>query len=205
MSEFAVIIDMDKTVLPTWQFVADVAQTLEAKFDIDKRLFYDQVDGRHVQSVDNLRHYDFFAHIRDLGLNADEVEAHILSAFGDRDYVYDDVSRFLDFLTTEVKPSSTILLTYGEARFQHLKYRCAPTLGSLSCVDILEPKGPYISKHFPETCGLVIDDKTIDALPASFTHVWLTRDAPQSDKTYNSLVEIEERWPEIVKASSIPP
>lgn len=205
MSELAVIIDMDKTVLPTWQFVADVAQTLEAKFGVDRQLFYDQVDGLHIQSVNNLRHYDFFAHIRDLGLNADEVETHILSAFGDRDYVYDDVPRFLNFLTTEVKPNPAILLTYGETRFQHLKYKCAPTLGSLSCLDILEPKGPYISRYFPETRGLVIDDKTIDGLPARFTHVWLTRDTLQSDQGYSSLIKIEERWPDIVKASSIPP
>lgn len=201
MSEIAVVIDMDKTVVPTWEFMSDVAQALEAGFNVDQRQFYEQIDGRHIMGHDNLRHYDFFEHIRSLGFDDDEVEDYILQAFNGRDYVYDDVPQFLDFLSSEVKPDLVTLLTYGEHRFQHLKYKCAPTLGRLACVDILQPKGPYIEEHFANYRGVIIDDKPVANLPGNFKGVLLERDADPSDAhRYSSLSQIKRRWPDIALA-----
>ncbi len=210
MSELAVIIDMDKTVVPTWDFMSDVAQALDDGFEVSKDQFYGDVDSLHIAGVDNLRHYDFFAHVRELGLDADEVEGYILQVFKERDYVYDDVSQFLDFLLSDVRPDLATLLTYGERRFQYLKYKCAPTLGSLTCIDILEPKGKYIEEHFAGYRGVVIDDKPIAGLPANFQGVLLERDALPSDtQRYSSLSQVKERWPDIVHAlastTPIPP
>lgn len=199
MSEFAVIIDLDKTVVPTWKFMFDVTQTLEVGFGIDREQFYGQVDGLHIIGHNNLRHYDFFEHVRGLGLDSDEVESYILQAFEGRNYVYDDVPQFLDFLLSEVNPDLALLLTYGEQRFQHLKYKCAPVLGGLACIDTLEPKGHYIEKHFAGSHGVVIDDKPIDALPANFRGVLLERDvrSPSGGQSYNSLYQVRQQWSEI--------
>lgn len=201
MSELAVIIDMDKTVVPTWEFMSDVAQALQAGFSVDQGQFYGQIDGRHITGHDNLRHYDFFEHVCSLGLDGDEVEDYILQAFSGRDYVYDDVPQFLDFLLSEVRPDMATILTYGEHRFQHLKYKCAPSLGRLGCVDILQPKGSYIEEHFANYRGVIIDDKPVAGLPGNFKGVLLERDAEPSDAhKHSSLFQIKERWPSIAHA-----
>jgi hypothetical protein len=201
MSETAVIIDMDKTLVPSWKFMSDVAQALSEGFGIDKKRFYDDVNALHIVGNDNLRHYDFFTHIRKLGLDADETETYIVQYLKERDYVYDDVPHFLNFILSEVKPDFAAILTYGEHRFQHLKYKCAPTLSNLVCIDILEPKGRYIKNHFANYRGVIIDDKPIAALPRNFTGVLLERGTTNA-RGYSSLSVVQERWPEIVRAPS---
>lgn len=198
MGELAVIIDMDKTVVPTWEFMSDVTQALETGFGVDQREFYEQIDGRHITEHENLRHYDFFEHVRGLGLDGDEVEKYILQALSGRDYVYDDVPQFLSFLLSEIRPDLAMILTYGEHRFQQLKYKCAPTLARLACVDILQPKGTYIEEHFAGYHGVIIDDKPIANLPESFKGVLLEREAePSSVHQHSSLSQVKERWPDI--------
>lgn len=197
MNRNIVILDMDKTVFPTWEFLSDVAQVLHEEFHIDKEQFYDSIDGRHVMGADNLRHYDFFAHIYNLGLDGDEVEKCILHAFRERDYVYDDVPQFINFLLSKVTPTAVMLLTYGEQRFQQLKYKCAPTLSNLACVDTLEPKNQYIKKHFAHHHGIIIDDKLINDLPVSFKGVLLKRDANNASDGYSSLSQIQQQWSEL--------
>ena len=199
MSELAVIIDMDKTVFKTGQFVIDLAQALEAGFGINAKWFCDQISDAHIQGIGNLRHYDFFDQIQSFGLDADEVEAHILKTLGIRNYTYDDVEPFLDFLTADVQPDQSVILTYGEARFQRLKYKCAPVLGSLSIAATLQPKGPYITEHFSGYQGVIIDDKVIKDLPGNFSHIWLTRNnTPSAGESYSSLTTLQEGWDRVI-------
>ena len=201
MSEFAVIIDMDKTTVPTWEFMSDVSQVLETEFNIDRDQFFGQIDGRHNTGQGNLRHYDFFEHLHTLGLDEDEVEGCILQSFKGRNYVYDDVPQFLNFLLSEVNPDLAVLLTYGEHRFQQLKYKCSPALAALVCIDILEPKGEYLKERFANYRGVIIDDKPIAALPISFKGVLLERDTSDPHR-YGSLSQVQDRWPEITRISS---
>jgi hypothetical protein len=198
MSELAVIVDMDMMAFPSGKFIEDVSQALEDGFGIDAKSFSERVPGLHVQGVGNLRHYDFFAHIESLGLSPDEVEQYILSTFSDRDYVYGDVAPFLDFLANEAQPNNSTLLTYGETRFQRLKYDCAPTLGSLSFVDTLLPKGRHITEHFSGQHGVIIDDKIVDNLPLGFKHVWVNRALAPPSGAHRTLQTVQEQWGEIL-------
>lgn len=199
MSELAVIIDLDKTVFKTGQFVSDLAQALETGFGINAKWFCDQISDAHIQGAGNLRHYDFFDQIQSFGLNADEVEAYILEALGSRKYTYDDVEPFLDFLAKDVQPDQSILLTYGETRFQRLKYKCAPVLGTLAIADTLRPKGPYIAERFPGYQGVIIDDKAVKNLPDNFSHIWLMRNGiPSAGESYGSLTTLQEEWERVV-------
>jgi hypothetical protein len=203
MSELAVIVDMDKMTFPSGQFMTDVSQALETGFGVDGRSFSDQVPGLHIPGPGPSRHYDFFAHVESLGLNADEVEAYILSAFDGRDYVYPDVPAFMRFLETEVQPDNSTLLTYGETRFQRLKYDCAPTLGGLAFVDTLLPKGPYITEHFPGYHGVMIDDKIVDGLPVGFKHVWVSRERTPPVGAHQTLRTVQEQWHEILNGLAL--
>ena len=201
MSELAVLVDMDKTVLDTGRFVGGLTVALEAGFEVNQQAFRSQMPAFYVGGKDErtLRYYDFFAHANQLGLDLDEAEAYILENLAGQDYIYDDVPPFLDFLAVQVQPETSLLLTYGEPRFQQLKYACAPTLGSLACVDTLRPKGEYISKRFAGRRGVIIDDKIVDGLPSGFKHVWLARDEVSLDrKSYSSLGNIQEHWDEII-------
>lgn len=191
--KLSIIIDMDKVVFKTNQFISDISKVIEEKFNIDQELFNSQVPTFYEKGEGNLQLYNFFNHIKKLGLKPDDVESAILDAFSDKDYSYPDVQQFLDFLQT--KSNNITLLTYGETRFQTLKYSCAPTLHKLNYVDTLQPKTEYIKNNYPNGQGMIIDDKIIDNLPPNFKQIWLTRPgAYKSGAGLKSLNNVIEQW-----------
>jgi hypothetical protein len=200
MSELRVILDMDRTVFRTDQFVDDVAQAMEVGFGIDTQLFARLArGGGATPNGSGSYHLKLFGLVQDLGLDACQTEEYIAETLSGHSYVYDDVPPFLDFLATEVRPGTCMLLTQGDPRTQQIKYRCAPVLGRLPCVDTLRPKEEYINEYFFNDCGVIIDDKIVRGLPLGFRHLWLTRDAePIAGTTYGSLTEIQQNWDEIL-------
>lgn len=189
----SVIIDMDKVVFKTNQFIDDVAKIIDQHFNISQELFTSQIPNFYKAGEGNLRLYDFFEHINELNLNPDLVESTIINSFKGKDYSYPDVSNFLDFLNT--KTDDITLLTYGDTRFQQLKYTCAPTLHHLYYVDTLLPKTKYISDYHKTGQGIIIDDKIIHNLPVNFKQIWLTRpDAYPNGEGLKSLNQIISQW-----------
>ncbi|EDK72559.1 hypothetical protein TM7_0304, partial [candidate division TM7 genomosp. GTL1] len=164
---------------------------------IDADWFSGQVPDAHTPGVDNLRYYDFFAQLEELGLDAGEVEAYVLRRMSEGDYVYEDVPVFLDFLRYEIKPDRITLLTYGEKRFQKLKFNCAPSLKGLGFVATLEPKRDYFGGHLKESVGLVIDDKMIKGLPSNFRQFKLTREVT-SVLFSGSFLDLQQNWEDYV-------
>jgi len=190
-----IIIDMDKVMFQTKLFISDVSSLIEEKFSVDPQLFNSQIPNFYKNGTGNLRHYGFFNHIENLGLQPDEVEATIIDCFKDRNYAYPDVPQFLEFLDAMKGINDITLLTYGETRFQKLKYNCAPSLHKLNYVDTLQPKTEYLNSHYPNSPGIIIDDKIIDNLPPNFKQIWLTRpDSYPDGKGLKTLVEVMKRW-----------
>lgn len=201
MSDLAIILDLDNTVFQTRQFNDDLGPVLEAGFGVDSRRFRASVPDFYVAGKEGLRHYDFFGHVSQLGLDANEVEAYILECFAGRDYAYGDVPPFMDFLTKQVGSDLLILLTYGESRFQQMKFKCVPSLGKLKYADTLQPKGDYIRENFSGRRGLIIDDKIVNGLQGGFRQIWLTRNRVSlARESYSSLGAIQEQWDEIIAA-----
>lgn len=191
--ELSIIIDIDKVVFRTSQFIFDVSRLIAEKYNINQELFNIQIPTYYKKGEGNLRLYDFFDHIKNLGLNPDDVEATIINSFINKDYSYPDVRQFLNFLQT--KSNNITLLTYGETRFQKLKHTCAPTLHKLNYVDTMQPKTEYIKTHYTDGQGIIIDDKIIDNLPSNFRQIWLTRpDAYPTGTGLRSLNSVIEQW-----------
>lgn len=197
IDNLSVIIDMDKVVFKTSQFIIDIAKLIEQKFNINQKTFMEQVPDYYKSGIGNLRLYDFFEHIEKLGLNSDLVESTILDGFKESDYSYSDVPDFLNFLYE--KTHKITLLTYGETRFQKLKFNCAPSLHKLHYVDTIFPKTKYIHDYHQTGQGIIIDDKIIDNLPANFKQIWLTRlDAYPNGNGIKSINEIISNWDRLI-------
>ena len=200
VNKFVVVIDLDKTLFPTWKFIDDLARELETGFGINEEWFRRHVHVAHTPGVDGLRYYDFFAQLEALGFNGDEVEAHVLKYMRGKDYVYEDVPAFLSFLRQDVRPDSVILLTYGEQRFQKLKFDCAPSLKDLSFVATLKPKRDYFNTYLKGRRGIVIDDKLIIGLPSNFRQFKLARDKRSTDPFAGSFRDLQQKWDECVSS-----
>ena len=197
MSELAVLVDLDKTTFRTHDFMADLAALLKARFGIEE--YANLANNAHISGEGKLRYYDFHTHIEELGLDATEVEEVVIETFAGRDYSYEDVEAFIDFLLTRSGLAVHSLLTYGETRFQNLKYRCAPALGKLAYAATLLPKRHFITEHFPTQQGIIIDDKPIVGLPGNFKQVLLTRgEELVANSSYSSLDEVMANWDDIV-------
>ena len=191
---------MDKVMFQTKPFISDVSSLIEEKFSIDPQLFNSQIPDFYKNGTGNLRHYGFFDHIKNLGLQSDEVEATIVDGFKARDYTYPDVSQLLEFLDVINEIGDITLLTYGEARFQRLKFNCAPTLHKMNYIDTLQPKTEYLNSHYSNSPGIIIDDKIIDNLPPNFKQIWLTRpDSYPDGKGFKSLVEVSTQLAKLLE------
>lgn len=200
VSKFVVVIDLDKTLFPTWKFIDELARELETTLDIDGEWFRWHVHDSHTPGVDGLRYYDFFAQLEALGLSGDEVEAHVLKYMSGKDYVYEDVPAFLSFLRQDVRPDNIILLTYGERRFQKLKFNCASSLKELDFVATLEPKRNYFYANLKEDRGIVIDDKVISGLPDNFSQFKLTRNKESTGLFAGSFIDLRQNWDECMSS-----
>lgn len=189
---FFVAVDVDKTVFSTNEFITDIAHELERAFGIDGAAFSKEVDSMHVVGQSGLRSYDFLEHVKRHGLDPTIVEAHIVEAFCNKEYGYDDVPPFIDFLEGEGLLSSSFLLTHGVESFQRMKYKCAPMLGRLAFASTLEAKGPYLSRTMAGAPGVIIDDKNIPHLPVGVRQIHIDRTGRRG--VHVSFETILEQW-----------
>jgi hypothetical protein len=188
---------MDRTLLDTNRFMLDMFEVIGE--------YCGMAPGKVMEShrefwvtLGELRHYDFFAHMRTLGLGADEAENVVKQKLGEQDYCYSDVADFLRFL--EDKTDRWLVLTHGERRYQYLKFCLCRELAALPFQDVLTPKAEWIRKEFGDKAGILIDDKKVENLPDGFRHVWLQRQSPatHSGDFYTSLTEIAADWQQLV-------
>jgi hypothetical protein len=197
MSEPLVIIDLDRTLFETDRFFDDFCRCLEEHFHVDVGKIQAEYRDFYEHGENDLRHYDFFRHLATIGLKAsdNEVEERLIEALSSNGYLYDDAEPFLDFL----KPHNleVLILTYGEERFQRLKYRCVPALGGYAFTSTLRPKPEYIANNFVGRVGVIVDDQSIPDVPEGFQSVWLQR-GHRGEDVYSSLDDVRSHWGKLI-------
>lgn len=194
-----IIIDMDKVLFNTNKFVFDISKLIESEYKINCKTFINQVPDYYTNIGKNLRFYNFFDHLKNLNIDNSEFEKAIINKLSTNKYIYDDVPDFISFLENYIKPKSIQILTFGENRFQNLKYSCSSEILNINYVDTIENKSIYIKRHFKGKVGIIIDDKPIESLPSNFQQILLARpDCYPESKGFKSLTEISINWSKAV-------
>ncbi len=200
---YSVVLDLDRTLFDTNGFMDDTAEALETYFHVDAKKFTRDIPNYYVQTSENLRAYDMFAHLTDLALNSDAVEDCLLSTLplttrGANGYLYPDSPRFINFLRNNPEVNDLSILTHGYSRPQGIKIALARTvIDDLRSVVTEEPKDIYLRANFQDKQGIIVDDKDIENLPPNIIHALVDRDRT-SKHGYDSLVTIQKSWSEFV-------
>lgn len=196
MSEKAIsqiVLDLDRTTFETDRFTGDVKGVLHRDFDVSPADF--TVDMRRHRHLNHgLSHYDFYGHMLDYGLDAQQVEDALRHGLAGNVYHYPDVPPFIAEAHARNIPAD--LLTHGEDRLQLLKRSFAPALGGLTMHIVLEPKGLYLAEYFTQEDTYVIDDMLIHNLPANVRQIRMDRDGKIRHKL--TIRQLSEAWPIMV-------
>lgn len=167
------VLDFDRTLFDTDTYYAAVLDLLAANFGIDRgRVLQDFKTHQHTQ--DGMQHYDFFGHVVALGLDPDVVEAAVISEFAGK-FVYADVPQVLQMLPDTLE---AVVLTYGDPRHQHMKYRLSRLNLPLNIAS--GQKGPWLQNRYGDKRGLMVDDRVVADLPPKFSFVQIDRTAQNS-------------------------
>ena len=200
---YSLVLDLDRTLFDTSQFIHDTSEVLEAEFGVDAHRFTQDIPKHYIQTSEALRTYDLFGHIAHLNLDDKAVEYCLKSELprkprGVNGYLYSNTADFLDFVQSRTEIEVTSVLTYGKGRTQNLKlFLAAAVLEDLFSAITEESKDAYLRAHFPNGQGIIIDDKDIENLPHNFTHLFIDR-TRASGRGYDSLTAIKSDWPHII-------
>lgn len=161
MDNVKTYIDIDRTVFDTAKATDIIWGKLGELYGVDSALENSRQREFYVYSDDNTYHYDFAAHLIDIGKDPDEVAAQLISSdIADDRLLLPGAKEFID---TVSQHNDSEFLTYGNDYFQILKVALCPAMGGLAVNVILSPKAEFLSDK--PNCNLV-DDKPIgDTLP----------------------------------------
>lgn len=188
-----VLLDLDRMLFNTDRFGRDLSGVLQARFKVLADEYLRTYPSYYVYSGE-LRYNDFFRHMRDLKLDPDTVEQAVLTDLSDNDYLYEDVPDFLH--STCVAGADVMVLTHGERRFQHLKFRLCRPLRHIMCQDVLTHKREFIARQFAGRHGLLLDDQPIGELTPGFRAVRVSRYG--ANDAYHSLYQVAGDWPTLM-------
>jgi hypothetical protein len=140
--------------------------------------------------------YDFFRHIRELGIDGEELTKRAQAELS-RSFVFDDVVEFLQ----ATKDMNRAILTFGANDYQQFKVSLCPELSGLEVHMTQGFKHDYIKMHWPDEPTLLIDDRLLeDNLPSvtRFVLIDRTQTEPVMDRgnyqSINSLLSFKKEW-----------
>src|ERR1700741_489375 len=142
MKDQLIILDFDGTIFNSALFYQDMRNTLEITFGINAATFKSN-QKRFMLASDHS--YDFFAHVRDLGLDKSEVSALLREKLGPTDYLYPDVLSFLkkhQSLQTEI-----LVVTVGVDDWQNFKLSFCPAINHLTQHVLHVHKGAHLASQ----------------------------------------------------------
>lgn len=144
-------IDFDRTLFDTARFVVDRDRVLRQKFGIeikqsDTKKFY--------RYVDDLYLYDFYEHMANYGLSMDDIDAKLKPELKKirQTYIYSDAKKIINDFDFSV-------LTFGQQKYQELKFELTPELGSKEKIVVLEHKDEYLTRERGAERVALVDDK----------------------------------------------
>jgi hypothetical protein len=195
MSRRIIFVDLDRTIFDTARFMPDVWHTVADLYDVDAERELQHVPDWY-ESVGDLYHYPFPAHFEAVtGVSADDAKSELHRRLRGRDYAFSDTIAMRDW---KKRGYEVRILSFGARWFQDFKLSFLPDFHEPRDI-ILEAKGPFIAKNFPDAVGFMVDDKRNPDLPPAVHEVWLDRAGtslgkPKEDAiiTISSLEQVEE-------------
>lgn len=189
------LLDLDRTLFDTTLFVQTLWDWIEQVYGVDAEASRYGMK-QYFTYVGEMYNYDFFTHIRELGIDGAELtkraQAELTGSF-----VFDDVEEFLQ--TT--KDLDRAILTFGADNYQQFKISLCPELSGLEVHMTQGFKHDYIKTHWPDASTLLIDDRLLEeGLPSVTQFVLIDRAQaePTVDqgnyRSINSLSSFQEEW-----------
>jgi hypothetical protein len=186
--EFVTLIDYDWTLANTTESSDDLWLMIAEQSEIALEQVAADGAGFHPS---HLGGYDFTKHVDSYGLDEDELWEeldYMAEVAADRNppaYLYSDSALFMrNLIRNGLSPS---ILTFGEDRFQRAKinpnldYLSDGTTYQIPVDTVMEGKGEFIARTYPNKKGVLVDDKPGQKLPDGFTEIQLDRAADLQD------------------------
>ncbi len=178
-----IFVDYDSTLYRTKEFADDLWLTLANAIGVPVEDV--RTDSKLYRAHARLGGYMFEDHIAKYGLDPTAGWELLNVVTAKKDYLFSDSIPFMTGLLDA--GYSPIILSFGEDRCQYSKI--IPTLARLAgmpeettlennpiaCRVILEQKGPYITRYYPEQHNILVDDVEDQKLPAGSTEINLNR------------------------------
>ncbi len=175
-----VALDLDRTLFDTELFANTLAELSAQLIGISPVIFKDEMIHYKVGQDDGLQYYDYFGHMASHTMQIHgTIRTQLVDALrkANDSYVYEDAVLFLEKLHSQHVQS--FILSYGEERYQRLKYEVSPELHSLEVYVTLQDKAEWLATNYalPNT-GVLVDDKdAYGTLPSNWKLCLLQRDA----------------------------
>jgi FMN phosphatase YigB (HAD superfamily) len=171
MHTWYVALDLDRTLFDTDRFADRLARISAALLGVSYVSFVAGMEQYKVGQASGLQYYDYFAHMAAMGK---PVEGKVYDAIvrdvqtTQNSYLYEEVAEVLEIL--QHKKLRVFILTFGEPRYQKLKYDISPLLHTLPCHITLQDKSEWLANHYKAPGqGVLVDDKnTYDTLPPNW-------------------------------------
>ena len=163
-----IYLDVDRTLFNTDLFDELRWSMLRREYSVDTQERARQ--KRFFVHNDGMYYYDFFAHMKDIGLEPREVYSALSqSELGDGRLEYKGVSELISW----IRERGTVrLLTYGADDYQRLKVALCPSLENLEIIATRRGKGHFFRKQPMQEGVWMVDDKPIgDELPDSVNFI----------------------------------
>ena len=172
MAHKTLFLDMDRTLLNTNEFVQAFWRAVEKYYRINHEHAIAEMP-KYYHDMGELRYHDLYLQLSELfGLDPDEVIATIRPDLATQDFLYADVK---PILALQKHDFELRIITFGEQWFQQCKLSFLPALDHLPRDIILESKGAFLARTYPQAEGWMIDDKRNPHLPPNVQEVYLDR------------------------------
>lgn len=173
--------DLDRVIFNTDKFSKDVTEISAELCRVSAEQFKKDSQSFRIKGDIGLHHYDYAAQLASYGANIADVYPVLLKSLTThaKTYIYNDVVRVIE--QCQMDNEDIFILTYGEDMYQKLKLKVCPQLDAITSYVILQTKGEFIDKKFPESSGVLFDDTYQEWLPSGWQHVTVDRVAVNKD------------------------
>jgi hypothetical protein len=167
-----IFLDMDRTLLNTHEFVQAIWRAAEKHYRINSGHAIAEMP-KYYRNVGELRYHDMYLQLSEMfGLDPDEVVATIRPDLQQQDFMYADAKSVLALQKNDLELR---IITFGEPWFQQVKLSFLPALSHLPRDILVEGKGEFLARVYPQAAGWIIDDKHNPHLPPAIQEVYLDR------------------------------
>lgn len=167
------LLDLDNTLFETSKFWQVFVYSLSKAAHVN----VEQVDDREkfTKGKDKMRYTDYGGMLRQFKVSHAQVEDALKYECSGIDFLFPDAHILLNRISDVGHMADVSILTFGEPRFQKLKFDVVPELQEFPIYIVRELKYRHIAKNLAHRFGILIDDKPDQMLPDGWLEVHLDR------------------------------